>query len=219
MKAGFRSIKYQDALTDKDWMLSGRPWRVLRRGSLRIPVFRMLRGEPKLYRQHYARMAAYCHLIEVCEGAESPYGIILFGHTYEGVAVPNSPTTRAAFHDELVKARAVVRKSREDVSFPLAPRGSQCEHCPLGGPVFIGLERRSTRRDEEMLPVFPARGRDGRAYHSFCGDRFHWIPPHERAKEKELKYALVEIREDPPDSDPWSEEAVVASRWPSEESG
>ena len=104
------------------------------------------------------------------------------------------------------KARAVVRKSREEVSFPLAPRGSQCEHCPLGRPRVHRLGETEHATREEMLPVVPARGRDGRAYHSFCGDRFHWIPPHERAKEKELKYALVEIMEEPPDSDPWSEE-------------
>jgi len=187
MKAGFRSIKYLETLTDEDRMLSGRLWRVLRRGSLRIPVFRELRGGAKLERHHCVTMAAYCHLLQVCEGGDTPYGIILFGHSYEGVAVPNSPTIKAAFHDALVEAWAAVRKAREDASFPPAPRGAQCEHCPLGWPRVhrLGETEHATRL--EMLPVFPGYGGDGRPYHSFCGDRFHWIPPHERAKEKELK--------------------------------
>ena len=40
LNLGFESIRLDDSLRDPDWRFDGRPWRILRKGSLSIPVFR-----------------------------------------------------------------------------------------------------------------------------------------------------------------------------------
>lgn len=164
LHAGFRSIPYKDNLVDDNWRLAGRPWRVLRRGSERIPVFRKRRGDTKIHRQHIVRMVAYCHLLCVAEAAESPYGIVLFGDSHEGVAIPNSPGMRKVFHDELVDARSVVQWAEEDDELTGPENESRCWRCRLGRPFT----------------------EDGLSYHSDCGDRYDWIPPHQKAWAKGL---------------------------------
>ena len=177
--AGFESVKYPDNLCDERLRLSGRPWRVLRKGSLRIPVF-LMRGNGRLRKQHFARVAAYCHLLATCEGAQSPYGVVIYAGTYEGLAVPNSPSARKAFHDGLVRARCIlaqVAKGHE----PYAPSsGAACLECPLGKP-FVHRKRWFVRSR-----VHSKRGADSRLYHSQCGDRFRWVPRHEKAIRKRL---------------------------------
>ena len=180
MKAGFESITYQDTLRDERWKLAGRPWRVLRKGGMRIPVFLMRRGN-KVKFQHIARMAAYCHLIETCEGAESPYGIVLFNGTYDGIAIPNAPGPRKAFHSALVKSRKIINDSIEGKD-PEPPSNRQiCYYCPNGRPVsYIPGETEHKKMGEPLpvhiIPAFPA----GYDFHSACGDRFRWVAPHEK---------------------------------------
>jgi hypothetical protein len=109
-------------------------------------------------RQHQIRMAAYCHLVEVCEGAESPYGIVLFGDSYQGMAIPNNSQNRKALHEELQKARQTIQAVKGNKE-PLPPRNDQiCRGCPLGEPVpesqgvaFI--------RQTHSLPVLVVIGR------------------------------------------------------------
>jgi len=188
LHAGFRSIPYKDNLYDEHWRLAGRPWRVLRRGSQRIPVFRKRRGDAEIRRQHKVRMAAYCHLMVECEAAESPYGIVLFGETYEGVAVANAPGTRKIFHDELVAARLVVRRAEGEGAQPERPaNASLCRGCPVGKPFVHRSGVTEYESGGETLDVFPAFGDDGRPYHSRCGDRFGWVPPHEKAVAKGVR--------------------------------
>ena len=180
LNGGFESVGYKDTLRDERLRLSGRPWRVLRKGSLRIPVF-IVRGQWQLHRQHFARMAAYCHLLETCEGAESPYGVVLFGDTYEGVTVPNQPSSRKAFHDGLVAARATIRASRRG-HIPRRPaNANRCNGCPFGKP-FVSRAYWFGRANG----IYAVRGADGRRYHSACGDRYRWVPPHEKAIQKRL---------------------------------
>ena len=57
-------------------------------------------------------MAAYCHLIETCEGAESPYGIVLYPDSYECVTVPNSPENQNKLHSGLLRARKIIRAAQ-----------------------------------------------------------------------------------------------------------
>jgi hypothetical protein len=190
--AGFRAKKLEK-LWDENWKLSGRPWFFLYHGSLLIPVFRQHRPTEHLYPQHFVRMAAYCHLVETCVGKKTPYGIIIFGRTYDGVAIPNSPASRKAFHDELVKARRVVTAAHRDDELPDAPapdRSNLCFECPIGRPTVWDGGDSDCQVRGVPVPVCPAKGVGRRLYHSRCGDRFGWLPPHIRAKEKELK--LVE---------------------------
>ena len=179
LRAGFDSVKYKDSLKDERLRLSGRPWRVLRKGSLRIPVFR-LQGEPRLKRQHFARMAAYCHLLETCEGGHSPYGVVIFAGTYDGTTVPNSPASRKAFHDGLVKARSTLQRNREGSQSRHPVNLNLCAGCPHGYPQV------QVSRWFRPVKGYPRRGVDGRLYRSSCGDRYRWTPPHEKAIRKRL---------------------------------
>ena len=105
LKAGFSSVEYEDAHEDPALRFSGKPWRVLHKGSLRIPVFRKRAGKPELHQQQLARMAAYCHLIVQAEGSHSPYGIVLFDDGYDGVTVPFTRENRELFQRTLRRAR------------------------------------------------------------------------------------------------------------------
>ena len=181
LKCGFEPHEYFDPHEDLSWRLSGHPWRVLHKGSLRIPVFRKRRGDRGLHQQHLARMAAYCHLIETAEGHAAPYGIILFGSDYDGVTVPNTEANRHVLRTGLLEARQVIESNQ-----PAAPPSSWCQRCPNGWPKVYRRRKTDTRLGGQEWPPVLTRGVDGRKYHSACGDRFGDVPRHERAKEKGL---------------------------------
>jgi len=186
-QAGFESIAYKDALRFEPWRLAGRPWRVLRRGSLRIPVFRKRRGSGpnarQLRRQHYARIAAYCLLLERVEGAESPYGIVIFGEGYDGVAIPaNHAGTMQPLRQGLALARGLIRDAEQGREPGKPASGNPCSGCPLGKPLHYRPGHTEHRRFGHTLPVVVAIGADRRQYHSACGDRFDWTPPHSKAR-------------------------------------
>ena len=158
LNAGFESRRLSEALRYPRWRLVGCPWRILVKGDLRIPVFRKrpsrgTTGE-RLYRQHYARMAAYCHLIETCEGAKSPYGIIMYGHSHDGITVPNKPGTRKTFHDSLLATRETI-SALGRVDPPSPDNLNKCSACPHSW-------------------------RDRDTGQSVCGERFTWRPPNIR---------------------------------------
>ncbi len=193
LKAGFDSISYhdKDLLQDSELRLSGRPWRVIRHGSLRIPVFRKGKCDGpngrRLYPQHFARIAAYCQLLQTSEAGECPYGIILFGHTFEGFAVPIGRKTDQALKDGLFRARSTIKAHLQLGREPAPPRTTgRCGKCPHGYPrVFRDSSSLHQLRGAEVQ-LYGSCGGDKRTYHSLCGDRFLWCPPHDRAFEKEL---------------------------------
>jgi hypothetical protein len=185
LKAGFTPVAYEDPHEDRSWNLAGRPWRVLHKGSLRIPVFRKRRGKAELYPQHFARIAAYCHLIETAEGGEAPYGIVLFGSEYEGVTVPDVHENRAEFHFALHSARRLIEAAHSAGLMPDLPKpATACHDCPWGRPHVHVPGVTETSLGGKQLPPLRTRGTDKRLYHSECGDRFRWVPPHDRAREK-----------------------------------
>jgi hypothetical protein len=106
LAAGWMSVRCHEAYRDEALGLSGAPWRTLRRGSVTIPVFRLTQFdrelEPRIFPQHVVRMAGYCHLIETCEGRESPAGIVLFGDSYRGVTLVNSTEAKDAPYGEIL---------------------------------------------------------------------------------------------------------------------
>jgi len=167
LKAGFEPRRPNEPLRDARWRLVGCPWRVLVAGDLRIPVFRKRSSDSsagkRLYRQHYARMAAYCHLLEACEGAESPYGIVMLGNSYDGITVPNQPGTRKTFHDALVATRKTISAlGRADPS-AAGRLMKKCLACPHSW-------------------------RDRHTGQSVCGERFHWRPPNTKSDEFESRW-------------------------------
>jgi len=169
-----------------EWRLGGRPWRLLEHGDLRIPVFKHRTPWKDLYPQHLVRMAAYCHLLEIAEGARSPYGVIVKGETFAAVTVPNTARTRAMFREALIAARRTIREAEEVNKRPSPPENpNTCRECPFGLPLRVRSDERYLRHGGP-LELHVARDRRRKKYHSHCGDRFGWLPTHERAEALEL---------------------------------
>jgi hypothetical protein len=187
LSAGFDSIRPQEIFRDETGGLSGKPWRVLRKGAVRIPVIRIGKehyeaGRYWIGSQHEVRLTAYAHLLAVCEGGTVPYGVVLFGTSYDGVAVPITSKLRDQFQEQsngLIRTLHVIRSG----VVPLPPDDKRCSGCPHGKPEKVtgtALHPRSTAK------VHGRSGRDGALYHSACGDCFGWVPPHDGAKRKGL---------------------------------
>lgn len=180
-KAGYEPIKLQGNLIDETIGVSGKPWRVLRRGNHRIPVFRRDDDGPVRF-QHRVRIAAYCHLLRISEGAEAPFGILLNRETRSGIAILISPESALKILlPELERARRVIVDSEKGKK-PLRPKPGLCRGCPHGKPVAVSADGEQTFNSRGVpLPILARRAYDGRQFHCHCGDRFEDIPPHEKA--------------------------------------
>lgn len=180
LAAGFVSKRYDDddVLRDDELKLMGKPWRVLARGNFRIPVFLQRRPTDRLYPQHFARIAAYCHLVEYATGFESPYGIVLHAGKFSGFAVPNSLHATAELQRGLDEMRNAVLALKREHRIPAAPAASLCKNCPLARPQVYrrGLRQLLFGVGLRRNP-FPVTG-GKQKFCSDCGDRFRWIPPH-----------------------------------------
>ena len=188
LQTGCAAKRYREPFSDPELKLAGRPFQVLLDGPLKIPVIRVNNPEKRVHPNHRARIAAYCRLIEVCLGGESPYGIVLFGRTYDGIAVPHQREARDAFHGGLVQIRELARKTAgEPVHVDPPEKPSKCSGCPWGRPFSLEHCEQEHRRFGSLLPVFQAASATRVLYHSHCGDRFGWVPPHEKARELELE--------------------------------
>ena len=177
LNLGFESVASNQAMQDSDWKVSGKPWRVLRRGSLRIPAFRTKSNLEMPSQQNIAKIMAYCHLLETQEGFDSPYGIVLMGDSYRGFAVPNRGTFQRIFHDALRELRNVVARVNAQGSDPAPPSEKRkCSDCPFGKPRLVTLRRPTTQDGHELKPHVLKKWRE--QYHCDCGDRFRWKPPH-----------------------------------------
>lgn len=179
LKDGFISVPSKDRLRNDAWRVEGRPWRVLRKGNLHIPVFFQSVGETELRDKHLAKAAAHCFLLQTVALQDSPYAIVLKRGSFEGVTVPNHPRTRKVFYEGLRLARALIRDLRVG-SAPNPPATeAPCLKCPLGEPVKFEPGESEHRANGVSLPVITI-AEDGKPLcHSHCGDRFRWIPPHE----------------------------------------
>jgi hypothetical protein len=191
LKAGFESVPYLEPLFDGESALAGKPWRVLKRGSLRIPVIRLPAdnyhaGRYWVYEQHRVRLAAYALLLAACEGGQTPYAVVLFGGSYGGVAVPVLPA--AAVVAKLDELRRGLDLERIGILAPLPTNPNVCSKCPLGRPgVVAAVDRKDAALGRKLHVV---TGPDGRAYHCACGDRFAWTPPHDEAVRKRLVHLV-----------------------------
>lgn len=188
LKAGFVPVSYEQPFREGYLKLIGKPWRVLQRGSVRIPVFRKRSSDTKLHRQHLLRVAAYAYLIRQCEGGEVPYGVILFGDGCDGVAVPVNADENQKLEIALKRTRQTQTLVEEaSIGMPPSPEMTDvCHGCPFGLPRRYAKRRTETQLRGATLAPFLTEGEDGKLYHSTCGDRFRWVPPHETAKVKRL---------------------------------
>ena len=185
-KAGFDCNKPPDPLTDSASNLSGKPWRQLRKGSIVIPVIRRHRGSADWGPQHEVRIAAYCDLIEKCEGAAAPFGVILFAGTSDCVIIPNTNARHMLYDRALKDAVKFLEIHAAGTHIPAAPTDRRCTGCPHGKPRQFQRGKSETISNGKPLPAYTTNSvrSDGQlrgAFHCDCGDRFEWVPRHKDA--------------------------------------
>jgi hypothetical protein len=174
-KASFDCWKPEGPYFDPKDELSGKPWRVLMQGArIRIPVIRKHRGQSQCQPQHLVRLIAYCHLLEVCEGSEAPFGVLMFRDSYDCVIVPNTVEYRRQLQTALQGFRRLLCLTQREKLLPGAPMDRRCYGCHLGEPKLYVPQMSETILDGIVWSPFVSGDS-----HSICGDRFGWIPPHE----------------------------------------
>jgi hypothetical protein len=181
-KAGFDCLKPADAYRDPGSRLVGKPWRLLVKGTvLRIPVIRKHYGDQTWRPQHRVRISAYCRLIETCQGGQAPFGILLFAGSDECLIIPNTVVEQTQFEEALQNVRGFLQIYQQGQSAPMQPVDRRCIGCPFGEPrEYIARETDTLVNGTPIVPLL-TRALDGKLYHSPCGDRFNWVPPHQRA--------------------------------------
>lgn len=179
-KAGFDCLR-PDRMYDRQLRLVGRPWRELVKGSnVRIPVIYKRLGEVKCRPQHLVRIAAYCRLIQACEGASAPFGVIVFAGSYNVLVIPCTEERRTAMLQALDEARWYMNVLQTRNMEPGKPAPEVCSGCHWGKPRQHSDESVTTLRGRRIR-ARRTHATNGREYHSTCGDRFDWVPPHHDA--------------------------------------
>jgi len=178
-KAGFDCRKPADPHRDHGMRLVGKPWRVLTKGTtLRIPVIRKHRGERVWRPQHIVRIAAYCRLIETCESGEAPFGVLLFADSYECIIIPNDSKAKFQFEKALEDVREFLGINEGGRFIPTEPTDNRCSGCHWGRPCRYVEGETDTILEGKLIPPLRTKAKNF-YFHSPCGDRFRWVPPHE----------------------------------------
>jgi len=191
LRAGFKTEERHVELLDHELNFSGTPTRFLvdEDSKTVIPVWRMRHHKGQLYRQNFIRMAAYCHLVLRSMGGETkcPYGVILFGHGFDGVAIPFTPERRDDFLKALDEARLIINRRRNRPKDAAAPASTTlCKSCVYGKPKPYKPNESENVCNGKSLSALPAKTPEEYYFHSLCGDRFDWLPPHDDVKKKDL---------------------------------
>jgi len=185
-KAGFDCNKPPDPLEDPAGRLVGKPWRLLKKGSLVIPVIRRHRGNSDWGPQHEVRISAYCDLIEKSTGGHAPFGVILFAGTSDCVIIPNTNSRQSGYERALADIVKFLEIQSAGTYIPSAPTDRRCVGCPHGKPRQFERGKTETVSNGKPLPAYTTNSyrTDGQLrgeFHCPCGDRFRWVPPHKDA--------------------------------------
>ena len=181
-KAGFDCLKPIDPHHNFALGIKGRPWRLLTNDTtLKIPVIRKHRGERVWRPQHVLRIAAYCRLIETCEGGQAPFGVLMFAGSYECLIVPNTTVAKFQFEHAMEDVREFLRVHEEGKFEPPAPGDNRCRGCHFGKPRQYVAGQTNTILNGKPVTPLRTRAVNNRLYHCPCGDRFSWVPPHDDA--------------------------------------
>jgi hypothetical protein len=192
-KAGFDCHKPPNSMRDPGQRLTGRPWRVLTKGTTQgIPVIRKHRGKHDWGPQHLVRAAAYCHLIETCMPEDAPFALLMFAGSYECVLFPSTAAARLQFEKALEDTRELLQELKGGKYYPVEPTDDRCSGCHWGKPrLYIPGESETILNGQPIAArttnVIVGQGEKKRTreFHSHCGDRFGgWVPPHEEALAK-----------------------------------
>lgn len=183
-RSGFEIGVYKEALFDAELGLKGKPWKILRDYDVVIPVFKRNSSKP-LHRQDYARIAAYCQLIERCEGVTSPYGLVLQAGTHRAIAIKHTAAAQETLRVVLEQARSIIRDMVTSGQDPLPPHSTGlCRNCPIGYPRVYRPGETELISNKQQLPIVPAYQTVRGVFHSKCGDRFRWVPRHARVERR-----------------------------------
>lgn len=192
--------KCRDLLVDEELGIQGKPWKLLHRGGVTLPVFfcrRPLSAEEGsndptawLKKQHFVRLRAYCRLIEKNTGKHSSCGIIVFAGTLNAVAIKfwRDESADQQLDVALMIARETLKEFEQHDKVGV-PQVNTCIRCHLGQPKIYRKEPGIARRNgSDLRPKLHQITVDKkpRTYHSVCGDFFRWTPPHEKAEELKL---------------------------------
>ena len=195
LKAGLEPIQYQQPFQHPELPLEGCPWRVLQRGSRRIPVIRSgthklgdRKGE--LYVKHQVRLVAYALLLESTGHIEVPYGVVFPVDSPLGLAFPITDELRQRTVSLLHDFQQQIVASQQQQSQPeTPPNRNRCTNCDYGKPVPTTTEEvQHALRAAQQLVVL--QNRDGDLYRCECGDRFGSAPPHGVSVKKGLKVVV-----------------------------
>ncbi len=174
-KAGFDCVLLRDA--HRDEVLVGKPWRLLiKDAQWQIPVIRKHRGERTWGPQHLVRAAAYCRLVERCEGGRAPFALLMFADSYEGVVIPNLPEHQRQLDRAVQDFDRALELSDRGQAIPPAPVDDRCLGCPWGQP--RPFDERAVLNGRAVTPL-KIEGIARGEWHCPCGDKFRWTPPHE----------------------------------------
>lgn len=187
-REGFAAATYEEGLVDREAGMMASLSKILRYSDMVIPVFFINGEEIKL--QHRVRMAAYCHLIEHGEQARSPYGVLVEKGTHTAHVVKTTKRVKATLAKAMDEAREVIRKNAQGYPPARPEHAGKCTNCPIGRPRSYQPGTTELVLKDRVVPVY-VLGRIGRrtVYHSQCGDRFGWKPPHKRVAQLGLKRA------------------------------
>lgn len=190
LRSGFESREVGDILQDDAIGLRGRPWRLLCRGELRIPVMRIRLNDdgeefdagtwPGLRYQQRARLTAYSYLVEACGVGRADWVIVLFQRSVTGIAVPVQTEEWQVLRDGLARAR-LLRTLEPEQAAAQADK-NLCRRCPLGQPRLVG-HRQTVIGKRKLIPFQVDAADWSGTYHSTCGDRFQTVRPHADAEQ------------------------------------
>jgi hypothetical protein len=195
LKASFEPVNYERPFRHPELPLEGCPWRVLERGSIRVPVIRsgidklgLSPGE--LYPKHLIRLTAYALLLESTGHHEVPFGLVFPADSPKGLAVRITPALRERTIRSLEEFADKLRNSQQHHVEPRPPENrNRCGRCVHGEPETISIaEVEATRKSGAPLLVLH-HGR-GICFHCQCGDRFGSAPPHAKSIKLGLAAAL-----------------------------
>ena len=195
LKAGFEPIRYQRPFQHPELPLEGCPWRVLQKGSQRIPVIRtggdqLGSAKGKLYPKHEVRLVAYALLLESDGQMQVPYGLVFPVDSPRGLAFAITDDLRKRTIQLLWDLEQRLADSQQRKIQPRLPENrNRCTNCDYGKPVLTSLrEVDSARKAGEQVVLL--QNRFDELFRCDCGDRFGSAPPHRDSVRKGLRAIL-----------------------------
>ena len=195
LKVGFEAIRYQRQFQHPELPLEGSPWRVLQKGSKRIPVIRtggdrLGPAKGTLYPKHEVRLVAYALLLEADGNLEVPYGLVFPADSPRGLAFAITDELRNRVVRLLQGFERKLDESQQGNNQPGLPDNrNRCANCDYGKPeLTTAREVTSARKAGEQIVIL--QNRSDAIYHCDCGDRFGSAPPHRDAVRKGLRAVL-----------------------------